>query len=344
MNKLLSIIVPTYNMQNYLRHGLNSLIMSDKDLFSLLEVIIVNDGSKDKSSAIAHEFEDKYHGVFRVIDKENGNYGSCVNHGLAEAKGKYLRVLDADDWFETSEFEKYMAILQNLDVDMVLTDLQQVEDSGNCIKKHKYDLNPNQQFNFQEYTNPGVYFAMPTITYRTEILRDMHYHQTEGISYTDTEFVFYPQHRIQSCIYVPCDIYRYLMGREGQTMDNKVLLKSTNHYDKLLRAMVTFANNLSEQDKQLYTYQRIEAQIAHLSMGVYRTCLVLQDANNYDKALIKAFDDFMRKERPAVYKQAGQLTLKKYLPIHYVRYWRITGKRFLVDRIRDTYRKIRYGK
>ena len=344
MNKLLSIIVPTYNMQDYLRHGLSSLILQENKLFSLLEVIVVNDGSKDNSSAIAHEFEDKYPRVFRVIDKENGNYGSCVNRGLAEAQGKYIRVLDADDWFETAEFEKFMTILQNLDVDMVLTDLQQVDGSGRCIKKHKYDLIPNQQFKFQEYKSPGVYFAMPTITYRTAILRDMHYRQTEGISYTDTEFVFYPLHRIQSCIYEPCDIYRYFMGREGQTMDTKVLLKSANHYNKLLRAMVAFANNLSEQDKQLYTYQRIEAQIAHLSMGVYRTCLVLQDADNYDKALIKAFDDFMKNERPQVYKEAGQLTLKKYLPIHYVRYWRITGKRFSVDWIRDTYRRIRYGK
>ena len=108
--------------------------------------------------------------------------------------------------------------------------------------------------------------------------------------------------------------------------------------------MVDFANHLSAEDKALYTYQRIEAQIAHLSMGVYRTCLVLQDAGNYDKALIKSFDDFMKNERPQVYKEAGQLTLKKYLPIHYVRYWRITGKRFSVDWIRDTYRRIRYGK
>lgn len=79
-------------------------------------------------------------------------------------------------------------------------------------------------------------------------------------------------------------------------------------------------------------------------MGVYRTCLVLQNEKNYDKEIIKSFDEFMKVEYPDVYKQAGKLTLKKYLPIHYVRYWRITGKRFSIDWIRDTYRKIRYGK
>ena len=343
MNKLLTIVIPTYNMQAYLHRCLDSLIVSDKQL-ALLEVLVINDGSKDNSSAIAHEYEAKYPSTFRIIDKENGNYGSCVNRGLAEASGKYIKILDADDWFDTDEFSRYLTVLQNINVDMILTNHKVVGDEGNIICDYAYNIVTDEPFAFQEYKEPGVYFAMHSITYRTQMLRDIHYHQTEGISYTDTEWVFYPQHGVKSCIYMPFDVYRYVMGREGQTMDAKVLLKSVSHYDKLLRAMIAFANNLSEQDKQLYTYQRIEAQIAHLSMGVYRTCLVLQDADNYDKELIKAFDEFMREERPCVYNQATQLTLKQYLPIHYVRYWRITGKRFSVDWIRDAYRKIRYGK
>lgn len=343
MNKLLTIVIPTYNMQNYLHRCLDSLLLPDKQM-EQLEVLVVNDGSKDNSSAIAHEYETKHPKTVRVIDKENGNYGSCINRGLKEATGKYIKILDADDWFDTAEFSRYLDELQTIDADMILTNHQVVDDAGNLTRKYAYDLEPNKLFAFQEYTEPGVYFAMHSITYRSEMLRSINYHQTEGISYTDTEWVFYPQHGIKTCIYLPYDVYRYVVGREGQTMDSKVLLKSVSHYDKLLRAMVDFANHLSAEDKALYTYQRIEAQIAHLSMGVYRTCLVLQDADNYDKELIKAFDDFMKNERPQVYKEAGQLTLKKYLPIHYVRYWRITGKRFSVDWIRDTYRRIRYGK
>lgn len=343
MHKLLTIVIPTYNMQTYLHRCLDSLIVPDKQL-AQLEVLVINDGSKDNSSIIAHEYERKNSSTFRVIDKENGNYGSCVNRGLAEASGKYIKILDADDWFDTAEFSLYLNALQSIDSDMILTNHKAVDDAGNVTCDYDYDIAQNVPFTFQEYKEPGVYFSMHSITYRTQMLRDINYRQTEGISYTDTEWVFYPQHGVKTCIYLPFDVYRYVTGREGQTMNSKVLLKSVSHYDKLLRAMVTFANNLSEQDKQLYTYQRIEAQIAHLSMGVYRTCLVLQEADNYDQALIKAFDEFMRKERPSVYKQAGQLTLKKNLPIHYVRYWRIIGHRFPVDWIRDMYRKIRYGK
>jgi hypothetical protein len=135
-----------------------------------------------------------------------------------------------------------------------------------------------------------------------------------------------------------------VVGREGQTMDPKVLIKSAGHYDKLLRSMVKFSNSLSDSSKKLYSYNRLEAQIAHLSMGVYRTCLVLQSANSWDKALLSSFDEFMHNERPTIFKHAGELKLKKYFPIRYVRYWRNTGKRFSIDWIRDTYRKIRYGK
>ena len=117
MEKVLSLIIPTYNMEKYLKKCLDSLIVENMDL---LEVLVVNDGSKDNSSKIAHEYEEKYPNTFRVIDKENGNYGSCINRGLAEAKGKYVKVLDADDCFDVNNFNKYLSFLQENDVDLVL--------------------------------------------------------------------------------------------------------------------------------------------------------------------------------------------------------------------------------
>lgn len=90
MEKLITIVIPTYNMEKYLDKCLTSLIVPD-EYMELLEVLVVNDGSKDNSSAIAHRYEDKYPQTFRVIDKENGNYGSYVNRGLKEAAGKYIK-------------------------------------------------------------------------------------------------------------------------------------------------------------------------------------------------------------------------------------------------------------
>lgn len=344
MDKLLTIVIPTYNMEAYLERCLKSLIVSSEQM-EQLEVLVINDGSKDRSSEIAHDFEAKYPQTYRVIDKENGNYGSCVNRGLKEAAGKYIKVLDADDWFDTHEFSAYISELNHLpDTDMILTDYQIVDNDGNMTKSMKYGMPYNKEFAFQKYVVPGIFFAMHSLTYRTDLLRGIDYRQTEGISYTDTEWVLYPQHCVNSCVYLKHDVYRYVMGREGQTMDTSVLIKSVGHLDKLIRAMVNFGNHLSAADKSKYSFQRLEDHIAHLSMGIYRTCLVLQSDDSWNSTLLANFDAFLKVNRPEIYQQAGNLKLKKYLPIRYVHFWRITGKRFSVDLIRDIYRKVRYGK
>lgn len=117
-------------MQDYLNRCLDSLVLQDPNLMEQLEVLIVNDGSKDCSSEIGHTYESKYLQTFRVIDKENGNYGSCVNRGLKEAQGKYIKVLDADDWFDTNAFACYLNDIAKVDTDMVLTDYRIVFNEG----------------------------------------------------------------------------------------------------------------------------------------------------------------------------------------------------------------------
>lgn len=106
MENILSIIIPTYNMEKYLDKCLASLIIEDKELMRQLEVLVVIDGAKDRSSEIAHTYQNRFADTFRVIDKENGNYGSCINRGLKEATGRYVKVLDADDYLilQTSKF------------------------------------------------------------------------------------------------------------------------------------------------------------------------------------------------------------------------------------------------
>ena len=109
MKKLLTIVIPSYNMEKYLSRCCQSLIVAP-EFMEKLEVLVINDGSKDKTSEIGHSFESKYPETFRCIDKENGNYGSCVNRGLKEAKGTYIKILDADDTFETENFAKFSVL------------------------------------------------------------------------------------------------------------------------------------------------------------------------------------------------------------------------------------------
>ena len=167
----------------------------------------------------------------------------------------------------------------------------------------------------------------------------MNYIQTEGISYTDNEWVFYPQIFVNTCIYIPLVIYQYVIGREGQTVDPKILSKNANHNDKLVRSMINFSNTLADTDKNKFSYQRMESQIAYLSMLVYRSCLILQD-KVWDKILLEKFDRYLYNERKELYVQLGKLRYRKYLPVRYVKFWRLIGKRFSLDWIYKIYRKL----
>ena len=118
MDKILSIIIPTYNMEEYLSYCIESIIIPS---INEIEVLIINDGSKDKSINIAKSFADKFPDSIKVIDKENGNYGSCVNVGLKKSNGKYIRILDADDCFVRENFEEFVSFLKTIDSDLVLS-------------------------------------------------------------------------------------------------------------------------------------------------------------------------------------------------------------------------------
>lgn len=343
MQKLLTIVIPTYNMQDYLHRCLKSLVLKDERLMSQLEVLVINDGSKDNSSAIAHEYEAKYPNTFRVIDKENGNYGSCVNRGLKEATSKYIKVLDADDWFNTEEFEKYLTALKQMDVDLVLTNYS-IVDAGSMSASvaYKHNLQKGIIYTFRDCNadEVGIY-TMHAVAYRTQMLRDIYYTQTEGISYTDSEWVHLPLYSVKTMAYLDFNVYQYLVGREGQTMDPKVMMRTINHHEIIARSLI---ENEEKHPSEGFAHVTIKRQIEYLLIKVYRIRLALQDEVSFNQEEMTAFDTYIKEHRPDMYRKMGRLPLKKGMPIPYVLYWRAFGHRFPVDGIRNLYRHIRYGK
>lgn len=343
MQKLLTIVIPTYNMQAYLNRCLDSLVVSDS-LIDLIEILVINDGSRDDSSAIAHKYEESYPQSFRVIDKENGNYGSCINRGLAEAKGKYIKVLDADDWFDTKEFEKYLRCLNSIDADMVLTSFNIVNSSSNVASlAYSPRLENKRVYNFQQlgYEDIGVWM-MHAVTYRMQMLKDIEYRQTEGISYTDIEWTYIPLYAVKSVVYLDCIVYQYLVGRDGQTMDSAVLIKSVWQHEHLARRIIKHVENLPEEDKKGFSYVTTERQISYLVNLVYRTCLIKQDSVQFDNNKLMSFDQFLLSHRPDLYISLGKEKVKPFFPLRYVGYWRRHGKRFPIDGLRKAFRKLRY--
>ena len=143
MNKILTVSIAAYNVEKFLEKTLDSLIIKDIDS---LEVLIINDGSKDGTLHIARKYEKEYPNIFRVINKENGGYGSTINVGIDNANGKYFKQLDGDDWYEKDNLKEILNILQNSDEDIIYTpyiEFYERDGSSNIINNKIEEHNKN---------------------------------------------------------------------------------------------------------------------------------------------------------------------------------------------------------
>lgn len=317
MSKILTIVIPTYNMEKYLRHNLDSLIVPE-DKQNLLEVLVINDGSKDESSAIGHEYQNKYPEEFRVIDKPNGNYGSCVNRGLAEAKGKYIKILDADDYFNNNVLLGYLEKLTETNADVVVTDFSFVTPENALIEKRSYPFEKNKIVAIDDVCASSAFKAiqMHALTYKTELIREINYHQTEGISYTDQEWIFLPMTNMKTVIYYPIDLYQYMIGREGQTMDPAVISKNLGHYYKIMNNRL---DELSKRHLKLSTAMQEYLQYKSMRMTtfVYRAVLIRKIGSLKELTLL---DDKIKTVDEGLYA-ALDAEKMKVLPYRYIHYY-----------------------
>lgn len=321
MEKILTLIIPTYNMEHYLRHCLESTLV--KDHLDSLEVIVVNDGSKDASLAIAREFHDRFPEVFRVIDKPNGNYGSCVNRALAEAKGRYVKLLDADDSFATEAFDRFLGFLAATDADMVLSDYLQVNMKDEVTATTSYSLPTRQVLDFAPLCNTtalGI-LCMHGVTYRTKMLRDHHYVQTEGISYTDQEWAFLPLKWVKTVAYFDDTVYRYLLGREGQTMGLIYTPTGWRQHVTIFRCLVEGAK---ERPISAEALEYLNAVILERARFMYVGTL-LKEA--WPPESIAEVDAYIKDHAPAIYEQLDTVPMHPRVKYHYIKVWRRNHRR-----------------
>lgn len=319
-DKILTVVIPTYNMEKYLRYCLDSLCCGS--YLNALEILVINDGSKDSSSAIAHEYERKYPIAFRVIDKENGNYGSCVNRGLSEAKGKYIKILDADDSFDTPNLERFVKFLQQTDADLILSDFAVVDSDRRTRKIIKYSLGEGSIFPIEEACTTYAFknMQMHAVTYRRKNLLEFGYEQTEGISYTDQQWIFMPMLTVKTVACFEGCIYKYLVGRTGQTVNPEVKLKSISHtlHCGLDMAVQYERYKASFEGQKIQEY--LDARIVPFIKDVYVFSLTHYDDKT--RSLLASFDNELQRKAPYIYKLIGSKEVSSFHGFEYINYWR----------------------
>lgn len=278
---VLTIVVPAYNIESYLHKCIRSML-SHRNV-QKTEIIIVNDGSKDRTSELAHQYEVLSNGIVRVIDKENGGHGSTINTGIAAARGKYFRLIDGDDWVDGENLAALVDKLELETADVVLTKgcYEYIEQAplSNIIS---YDmLNEGTLYHFEDLLYPGYGFEtygplLTTGNYRTEILRKAAFHISEKCPYVDMEFNSFALRYVDTLRYYDLDIYRYLIGREGQTISRDFWkTKYQNHRYVIINILKTIQNMPDySAAKKKYVYGHITALMIDSQVFMYdQLCL-----------------------------------------------------------------------
>ncbi len=273
-------------MEAYLSQCVESILRTPS--LAAVEIIIVNDGSKDKTLRIARQYAERYAETVRVVDKPNGNYGSTINAALPLAQGKYVKILDADDCFDGGRVAEMLAFLRKTEVDMVVTPF--VEVKAHRTNRVEYNIYGRKIYEYGKVYDAEKIFAdgairffmMHGVCYRTELLRQMSYRQSEGISYTDQEWVFYPLFRVHTIAFADIPLYRYNTSREGQTMDAKVQMRSLAQLVAVTEAMAHYFIVASRSVRSQQRVEFLRNIVADRARVVYRKYLLIMG----DKAFV----------------------------------------------------------
>lgn len=320
MDKILTLIIPTYNMELYLRYCLDSLLVDEG--MDALEVLVVNDGSRDCSLEIAREYEHKYPQTFKVIDKENGNYGSCVNRGLEEATGKYVKVLDADDSFDTEHFGRYLSFLKETDADLVLSDFAVVDTNRAIRKIIKYDQGLGRMFEMEQVCCSAKFqnMQMHAVAYRLENLKKLGYVQTEGISYTDQQWIFLPMITVKTIAYFDEYVYKYLVGRAGQTMEPVFKFQNLLYVMRCGLDMASAYESHKRQitDKPILSY--MHARLIPFLKAAYVTSITHYNLDT--KQALLNYDNKLKECCLDMYELIGSKNISSFMTFRYIDYWR----------------------
>ena len=257
--KLLTVTVPCYNSQAYMERCIDSLLLGGEDV----EIIIVDDGSTDRTGEIADEYARKYPEIVRVIHQENGGHGAGLNAGINHATGLYFKVVDSDDWVEETAYRKVLSTLRSLCsggcmLDMMISNFVYEKDGAKHKRIVKYTkvLPENQLFGWAETKNfpIGKYILMHSVIYRTQLLRDCHLVLPKHTFYVDNLFVYIPLPYVKTMYYLNVNFYRYYIGREDQSVNESVMIRRIDQQLRVNKLMIDAYDLKRMQDRHLRRY------------------------------------------------------------------------------------------
>ncbi len=257
--KVLSIAIPCYNSAEYMSHAIESLLVGGEDV----EIIVVDDGSKDDTYKIACDYEAKYPGIVRAVHKENGGHGSAVNKGIELANGIYFKVVDSDDWVKEDSFKKALDVLKKNIIDGTNLDMlicnyvyEKVGEDKKKVINYQSAFPTDRIFTWDEvgHFRIGQYILMHSVIYRTKMLRDCGLKLPEHCFYVDNIYVYYPLPHVKTMYYLDENLYRYFIGRADQSVSEKNMMARIDQQLTVNRLMIDMYDLTKIKNRRLRIY------------------------------------------------------------------------------------------
>ena len=336
--KVLSLIVPAYNSAYFLDKGISSFLCPE--VLNKLDIIIVDDGSTDRTAEIAGTYCRKFPESVRLIRQENKGHGGAVNTGCVAAVGKYLKVIDADDWILTENLPEFIRLLENCDSDVVLTHYHTVDISTGEIKNWKcYPSAFGRSYTMEEimgrWKNFDRSFTFHGISYRTDFYHSFGIQLSEHVFYEDHEFATVPCCLARSMTPFDLFFYEYRIGDVRQSVSDDNRLKRIGHVQTVLHRLVAEEHRLATLSDAARDYFCRKTQ--GLLMSYLTTTLLAHPNKKMGRRLAGEMMAFFAVELPCTYEK----TVTQYRILRLLNHLHVSKKSFDAVLHSRVYNKLR---
>jgi glycosyltransferase involved in cell wall biosynthesis len=332
--KLISFAVPCYNAAAYMDHCIESILDGAQDFLDQIEVIIVDDGSNaDDTAQKADAWQERHPSVIRAVHQENGGHGEAVNTGLRQARGTYFKVVDSDDWLDGQSLALALVRLKWLaasNLDLLVTNYvyEKLDEGKSIAIRYNGTLPEGRIIGWDEVGSfkPQQNLLMHAVIYRTALLREVGLKLPAHTFYVDNIFVYIPLPAVRSLFFLDIDLYRYHIGREGQSVNEATMVRRLDQQLRVTRTMIdAFRLREDVQNVRLRKYMIHYLTMMMAVCSVFLRLSGLEDAEGQRRAIWA----YLKEKDPAVYPKirGGALGLGTNLPGKAGRRLTLTGYR-----------------
>lgn len=331
MLKTLCIAIPAYNMENYLDQCLASL--ADAGLDGRVEVIVVDDGSKDRTARIAREYAERYPGLFCAVSQQNAGHGGAVNRGLSEAGARYFRVLDADDWMEGPGLKALVDFLERTDADAVVDERVLFDMKAG---RETHQPLPEGVTGGEAVASSGLspallpYIHMHSLSIRTDLLKP--FRLPEHTYYVDFLYAFIALTAVRTVAFVRRPVYIYRLGNDAQSVSRQNYVKNYDQHDRVLDACLEVYKRVDRESARDRQLMQMLTLLVHTQLNI---ALLFDGDRRRGRRRAKALLAKLERECPALMRRvARRYAMAMMMNRLHLDYDRLTGLREKLKRAR----------